>query len=117
VAIPAVNAHAVETNLTDAELATFCCAYVTGEHMLRRTRVTAGERVLVTGASGGVGSGVIQLCRAQGAIPYAVVGAGKEDAVKEVGAEDTVTREQGDLINAVTTMNQCGHNNDGRRDG
>jgi NADPH:quinone reductase-like Zn-dependent oxidoreductase len=76
VAIPAVNAHAVETNLTDAELATFCCAYVTGEHMLRRTRVTAGERVLVTGASGGVGSGVIQLCRAQGAIPYAVVGAG-----------------------------------------
>ncbi len=104
VAVPAENAHAVDTSLTDAELATFCCAYVTGEHMLRRARVTTGERVLVTGASGGVGSGVIQLCRARGAIPYAVVGAGKEEAVKEIGAEDTVTRERGDLINAVATM-------------
>ncbi len=104
VAVPAENAHAVETTLTDAELATFCCAYVTGEHMLRRTRVAAGERVLVTGASGGVGSGVIQLCRARGAIPYAVVGAGKEDAVKAIGAEGTVTRGQGELVDVVAAL-------------
>jgi alcohol dehydrogenase len=65
VAAPSENCHTVQTDLTDAELATFCCAYVTGEHMLRRARVIAGERVLVTGASGGVGSGVIQLCRAR----------------------------------------------------
>jgi alcohol dehydrogenase len=104
VAVPAENAHAVETSLTDAELATFCCAYVTGEHMLRRARVAAGERVLITGASGGVGSGVIQLCRARGAVPYAVVGAGKEAAVKGIGAEDTVTRDRGELIDAVAAM-------------
>jgi NADPH:quinone reductase-like Zn-dependent oxidoreductase len=104
VAVPAENAHAVETDLTDAELATFCCAYVTGEHMLRRARVAAGERVLVTGASGGVGSGVVQLCRARGAIPYAVVGAGKEAAVSEIGAQGTVTRGQGELGEAVATM-------------
>jgi alcohol dehydrogenase len=104
VAVPADNAHAVETSLSDAELATFCCAYITGEHMLRRTRVSKGERVLVTGASGGVGSGVIQLCRARGAIPYAVVGEGKEDAVKAIGAEGTVTRGQSDLIEAVTKL-------------
>jgi NADPH:quinone reductase-like Zn-dependent oxidoreductase len=72
--------------------------------MLRRARVSAGDRVLVTGASGGVGSGAIQLCRARGAIPYAVVGAGKEAAVKEIGAEDTVTRDHGDLAGAVATM-------------
>jgi len=62
-AIPAENAHAVQTAMSDAELATFCCAYLTGEHMLDRTRVAAGERVLITGASGGVGSGLVQLCR------------------------------------------------------
>ena len=67
VSVPAENAHCVETSLTDTELATFCCAYITGEHMLRRARVSEGERVLVTGASGGVGSGVVQLCRARGA--------------------------------------------------
>jgi NADPH:quinone reductase-like Zn-dependent oxidoreductase len=101
VAVPAENAHSIETDLSDVELATFCCAYITGEHMLRRARVTAGENVLVTGASGGVGSGVVQLCRARGAIPYAVVGAGKEEAVKAIGAEGTITRGKGNFIEAV----------------
>ncbi len=103
VAVPAANAHAVDTSLSDAELATFCCAYVTGERMLNRARVGAGERVLVTGASGGVGSGVIQLCRARGAIPYAVVGLGKEEAVKAIGAEAAITRGKGNLEQSVAT--------------
>lgn len=102
VAVPAQNAHAVETQLSDAELATFCCAYVTGEHMLRRAGVAAGDRVLVTGASGGVGSGVIQLCLARGAIPYGVVGAGKEEQVRAIGAAGTVNRGEGDLVEAVS---------------
>ncbi len=101
VAVPADNAHVIDSDLSDAELATFCCAYITGEHMLRRARVGEGDRVLVTGASGGVGSGVIQLCRARGAIPFGVVGAGKEDAVRAIGAEDTVTRGNGNLVEAV----------------
>ena len=101
VAIPAENAHAVQSDLSDAELATFCCAYITGEHMLRRARVGKGDRVLITGASGGVGSGVVQLCRARGAVPYGVVGAGKEDAVRAVGAESTVTRGSNNLVDAV----------------
>lgn len=98
--LPAENAHVVNTTLSDAELATFCCAYLTGEHMLDRARVAAGERVLITGASGGVGSGLIQLVRARGAVPYAVAGAGKEDAVKAIGAEAVITR-GGDLVSDV----------------
>jgi NADPH:quinone reductase-like Zn-dependent oxidoreductase len=81
--VPAANAHAVDTTLTDAELATFCCAYLTGEHMLERANVQAGERVLVTGASGGVGSGIVQLCRARGA---AVIDRGAADWVEAVEA-------------------------------
>jgi NADPH:quinone reductase-like Zn-dependent oxidoreductase len=95
---PAENAHAVRTTMSDVELATFCCAYLTGEHMLDRARVKAGERVLITGASGGVGSGLIQLCRARGAIPYAVVGPGKERAVRDIGAEAVIVRGSGDLV-------------------
>lgn len=106
VAVPAENAHAVDTALSDAELATFCCAYITGEHMLRRARVCGGERVLVTGASGGVGSGVIQLCRARGAIPYGVVGAGKEEAVQAIGAAGTVIRGCDDFVAAVAKITE-----------
>jgi NADPH:quinone reductase-like Zn-dependent oxidoreductase len=98
---PADNAYEIKAPLTDPELATFCCAYLTGEHMLDRAKVQAGERVLITGASGGVGSGLIQLCRARGAIPYAVVGRGKEQAVREIGAEAVITRENGDLAEQV----------------
>lgn len=101
VAVPAANAHRVATDLTDAELATFCCAYITGEHMLSRARVRPGERVLITGASGGVGSGVIQLCRARGAIPYAVTSSGKADAVMAIGAEAAIPRDTANLKAAV----------------
>lgn len=89
---PSDNALAVETTLGDGELATFCCAYLTAEHMLDRAGVAAGERVLVTGASGGVGSALIQLCRARGAVPFALVGPGKEAAMVEIGAEAVITR-------------------------
>ncbi|ABI57401.1 alcohol dehydrogenase family protein [Alkalilimnicola ehrlichii MLHE-1] len=100
-AVPSENAHVVDTDMSDAELATFCCAYLTGEHMLERARVQAGERVLVTGASGGVGSGIIQLCRARGAIPYAVTSRDKAEAVRGIGAEAVIPRESGDLVTAV----------------
>ncbi len=98
---PAENAHVVRTDMSNVELATFCCAYLTGEHMLDRAKVRGGERVLITGASGGVGSGLIQLCRARRAIPYAVVGPGKDRAVLEIGAEAAITRGADDLVAQV----------------
>lgn len=102
-AVPAENAHRVESDWSDAELATICCAYLTAEHMLNRAEVRAAERVLVTGASGGVGSAIVQLCRIRGAKPYAVVGAGKEEAVAAIGAEAVITRGAGDLGEKVET--------------
>ena len=104
--LPAENAHVVDTAMTDVELATFCCAYLTGEHMLERVALKAGERILVTGASGGVGSGIIQLARARGAIPYAIVGPGKEQAVRELGVEAVISRAVPDLVAAVTEATQ-----------
>jgi alcohol dehydrogenase len=100
-ALPSENAHVVDTDLTDVELATFCCAYLTGERMLERARLSAGEIVLVTGASGGVGSAIIQLARARGAVPIGIAGAGKEQAVLDIGAEAVVTRGAGNLGDAV----------------
>lgn len=100
-AIPEENAHRIESDCSDAELATFCCAYLTAEHMLNRAGVAAGERVLVTGASGGVGSAIVQLCRIRGAVPYAVAGRGKEAAVIAIGAEAVITRDAGDLEEQV----------------
>ncbi len=100
-AVPAENAHRIESDYSDAELATFCCAYLTAEHMLDRARVTAGERVLVTGAAGGVGGALIQLSRVRGAIPYAVTSAARADAVRALGAEDIALRDEGNWVEQV----------------
>ncbi len=61
VTVPSGNAPRIESALTDVELATFPCAYGTAENLLTRANVVAGDTVLVTGASGGVGSAVVQL--------------------------------------------------------
>ena len=53
--------------LSSAELATFSCSYTTAENMLRRAGVGEGDVVLITGASGGVGSALIQLANRRGA--------------------------------------------------
>lgn len=99
--VPAENAYVVNSDISDAELATFCCAYLTGEQMLDRARLAKGERVLVTGASGGVGSAIVQLARVRGAVPYTVTSRGKEAAMRDIGAEATVLRGEGDLVEAV----------------
>ncbi|WP_298970568.1 alcohol dehydrogenase family protein [uncultured Roseobacter sp.] len=61
------NVRAVTSDLSDAELATFSCSYSTAEGMLTRASVTKGDTVLITGASGGVGSALIQLAHRRGA--------------------------------------------------
>ena len=53
-------------------------------------RVEAGQRVLITGASGGVGSFAVQLATALGAEVTGVASAAKADFVRSLGAVDVV---------------------------
>ena len=96
VTVPSDQFHAVDNaDLADAELAVMgMCSYQTALHMLNAAGVTAGERVLVTGASGGVGTALIQLCRIMRAIPYALSQQDKADALLELGAEAVLDRSQ-----------------------
>ncbi len=94
------EAYPVSSDLSDCELATFPCAYSTAENMLERAGVKAGERVLITGASGGVGSAAIQLAKRRGAVVIALCGADKAAAVKELGA-DRVVHRGGSLTGAL----------------
>jgi len=95
VAVAAQHAHRVQSTLSDIELASFPCSYSTAENMLTRATVTAGDRVLITGASGGVGSAAIQLARARGAEVRAVTSAAKAEGLRALGASQTIAREAG----------------------
>jgi NADPH:quinone reductase-like Zn-dependent oxidoreductase len=91
---------AVRSALSDAELASFPCAYSTAENLVDRAGVKAGERVLVTGASGGVGSAAVQLARRRGAHVIAVAGVDKHAAVRALGAAECLARDA-DLAHAL----------------
>ncbi len=93
VRVAARHAHRVDSGLSDAELASFPCSSSTAENMLTRAGVRAGETVLVTGASGGVGSAAVQLARARGAEVIAVTSPSKAAALRDLGARATLARD------------------------
>ncbi len=92
VKVPAGEIFEVDCDWSDAELGTIPCAYGTAENMVHRARVQDGERVLVTGASGGVGSAVVQLAKRRGGIVTAVAGKAKMEPVRAIGADRVITR-------------------------
>ncbi len=95
--IPSTNAIAVRSSLSDAELATFSCSYSTAEGMLTRADVTAADTVLVPGASGGVGSGLVQLAKRRGAKVIAMASEPKHADVRALGADVVLPRNPDNL--------------------
>jgi NADPH:quinone reductase-like Zn-dependent oxidoreductase len=91
--VAARHAYRVESELSDVELASFPCSYSTAENLLTRSNVGRTDTVLVTGASGGVGSAAVQLAKTRGAQVVAVTAPDKSAAVLELGAERTLGRD------------------------
>ncbi len=86
------DALAINSRLSDVELASFPCAFSTAEGMMQRAGVKA-ERVLITGASGGVGSAAIQLAKRRGAYVTAVTSREKAADLRLLGADETLDRD------------------------
>ncbi|WP_168797978.1 alcohol dehydrogenase family protein [Pacificoceanicola onchidii] len=90
--IPSRNALAVQSELSDAELATFSCSYSTAEGMLTRAAVTAQDTVVVPGASGGVGGALVQLAKRRGARVIAMASEAKHGDVAALGPDVLLPR-------------------------
>ena len=78
-------------NWSDAELASLPCAYSTAENLLHRTKAK-NEQIFITGASGGVGSAVIQLAKLRGAYVTAQCSSFKHDEIRKIGADVVIDR-------------------------
>ena len=92
VKVPAHEVFAVRSAWSDAQLASMPCSWGTAENMLQRARVRSGDHVLVAGASGGVGSAVLQLARLRGARVTAIAARSKMEQVRALGADDVLAR-------------------------
>lgn len=79
--------------LSDVEIAAMPCAFGTAWNLLTRAGVSKGHRVLVTGASGGVGMAAVQLATHLGAEVTAVASRAKHSMVKQAGAAHLLARD------------------------
>lgn len=101
--IPSLNAVCIpaEFPLSDAALATLPCSGGTAMNMLVMAGAKRGDVALVTGASGGVGTFLIQILKALGAEVIAVSSKSKMQAVAELKPDHVIDRDGGDLADQV----------------
>lgn len=77
-------------NLPFADAAALLFGGTTALDVFRRAKLQAGERVLINGAAGGVGTAAVQLAKLQGAHVTAVCGAANVALVESLGADRVI---------------------------
>lgn len=91
VIVPAVDLVPTPEILTDEQAGAFPMAAMTAWQAFTDTAsVEAGQRVLITGAGGGVGHLAVQLARHLGAHVIALASEGKHAWLRELGADETI---------------------------
>lgn len=95
------NVLPIESDLSDAELATFACSYTTAENMLNRAGVTVDDRILISGASGGVGSALVQLAKRRGATTIAMASRAKHADLEPLRPDALLDRNPNNLAAAL----------------
>ena len=98
VIVPAADLVAAPPGLSDAEVAALPMAVVTAVRGLRREgRLKAGQRVLITGGTGGVGHLAVQVARALGAQVTATARAEHHELLRRLGADEAIDYTTTDL--------------------
>ena len=90
------EAFPINCNWTDVELASIPISYSTAEGLLNRANIQE-ETILITGASGGVGSAVVQLAKIRGANIIAQCSKEKSNVLKKLGSKKTICRDDSPL--------------------
>jgi zinc-binding alcohol dehydrogenase/oxidoreductase len=110
IAIPRENVHRIPEELSFEEAAAFPLVYETAYRMLvTRAGLREGEWVLVWGIGSGVGSAAFLIAKALGArVVVTSSDDGKLDRARELGADETVNHESGDVVSVVKEATEGG---------
>ena len=110
--VPQADAIALKPrNLTLEESASLVFGGYTALAYLNRVKLGPGSDVLVNGASGAVGTAVVQLAKQRGATVTGVCSAGKADLVRSLGADQVIDRASEDFATSGRTYDvivECG---------
>ena len=96
--IPETGTVAVKpVNLSYAEAATLPYGAIMASSLLRKVNLQPGQKVLINGASGGIGSMAVRLAKHLGAEVTGVCGTPRLDFVRSLGADKVVDYTQEDF--------------------
>jgi acryloyl-coenzyme A reductase len=96
------NAAQVPQDIPIDIAAILCCAIGTGFHALRMARLTLGDTVVITGASGGVGIHTVKLARLMGLRSFAISSSPeKSDKLSAAGADEIIVSPELEFHKAV----------------
>jgi len=98
VAVPQGRLGRKPTNLTFEQAAAVPLGAVTAIQGLRAGGLKAGQRVLVIGASGGVGTFAVQIAKHHGAEVTGVCSTANLDLVRHLGADTVIDYSEGDIF-------------------
>jgi NADPH2:quinone reductase len=100
--LPAAGVVPVPAGLAARQALALFLQGVTAAGLMDAARITAGERVLIEAAAGGVGSLLVQLVSRAGAVAVALARGGAKLALaKDLGAEETVDYTSSDWASRV----------------
>ncbi|HEY6757828.1 MAG TPA: zinc-binding dehydrogenase [Nitrososphaera sp.] len=109
VAVPEKNVIRLPSALKDEIAATLAVSYLTAWNMLQTNGVSRGKKILVYGASSGVGMATIQLAKALGATVITTVSDNsKHDFAKKLGAHYIIDRTRQDIVDEVKKIVSAG---------
>ncbi len=98
-AVRSSEVFVINSDWSDTDLGSIPCAYSTAEGLLHRAKLEK-ETILITGASGGVGSAAIQLAKLRDATVIAQCAVEKKEEVIQIGADKIVFRNS-DLLKEI----------------
>ena len=90
----------IPDGVTDEQAAALPIAAITARRALDMLGVASGQRVVVMGATGGVGGYAVQMARSRGAHVIATV-RGDADEARRLGAEEVYDTKAGDAVSAL----------------
>lgn len=101
-AVGADHVYRLPAGMTFDEGAAIAVNYLTAYHsMFTMGNLQPGDKILIHGAAGGVGTAAVQLGRARGLVTFGTAGSIKQEYLRKTGVDHPIDYEQSDFVDVI----------------